>query len=59
MSNKISNELYDQILENIPICCVDIIVSHNGKVLLIHRKEEPAKDKWWVVGGRILKGENL
>lgn len=59
MTDKIPNELYKQILENMPICCVDIVVSHEGKVLLIHRKEEPAKDKWWVVGGRILKGEKL
>lgn len=52
-------ELYKQILENIPIPCVDIVIFHKGKVLLVYRKEEPAKGKWWIPGGRIHKNEKL
>jgi len=42
-----------------PICCVDILVQKKGRILLIRRKNEPEKGKWWVPGGRILKGEGL
>ena len=43
-----------------PIPCVDVVVSNaSKKVLLIHRSDEPAKGKWWVVGGRIHKNESI
>ena len=59
MPGLIPTELYRQILENMPISCVDIVIFHKGKVLLVYRKEEPAKGKWWVPGGRIHKNEKL
>ncbi len=59
ISKKIPEEIYEQILENIPICCVDVIIHDNKRVLLVQRDEEPAKDEWWVIGGRILKGERF
>src|SRR4051812_44098689 len=34
--------LYKQILESIPIACVDIAVMSQGKVLLVQRKDAPA-----------------
>ena len=55
----IPEELYKQIVDTMPIPCVDIVISHENKVLLVHRKEEPAKGKWWVAGGRIHKNESL
>lgn len=55
----IPSEEYKKILELMPICCVDIIVYHNGKVLLIKRKDEPGKAWWWTPGGRILKNESV
>ena len=30
-----------------------------GKVYLFKRAYNPAKGKWWIVGGRILKGEKM
>lgn len=57
--SKISENLYKQILENMPVCCVDLVISHQGKALLVYRTNEPAKNNWWVVGGRILKNERL
>lgn len=59
MPKIIPRDLYKQILENMAICCVDLVVHHNGKVLLVYRKEEPAKGEWWVPGGRIFKNERL
>lgn len=48
---------YNKILENMPIPCVDVIVKHNSRILFLKRNNEPEKDKWWLPGGRILKGE--
>ena len=46
-------------IEYIPMCCVDIVVLHQGRVLLVKRDREPAKNEWWFPGGRILKNERL
>lgn len=59
MENKISNEKYKEILEKIPICCVDLVIHNNKKVLLVNRKNHPAKGEWWFPGGRIYKNEKL
>ena len=55
----IPKELYQQILENMPICCVDLVIYHHGKVLLGLRKNEPLKNQWCIPGGRLLKNERL
>ena len=56
----IPTEHYKKIIEVLPILCVDIIIkNHNGEYLLIKRANEPLKGKWWVIGGRVLKGESL
>ena len=54
----IPDPLYQQILEVMPIPCVDVMIrSPSGQVLLIKRENEPAKGQWWFPGGRILHGE--
>ena len=51
---------YREILEVLPILCVDIVINNpKGEYLLIKRANEPLKGRWWVVGGRVLKGETL
>ncbi len=51
---------YAKLLEDLPILCVDIIVQNShGEYLLIKRANEPKKNRWWVIGGRVLKGETL
>ena len=55
----IPDEDYKKIIENVPICCVDLVILHNNKILLVFRKNEPAKNKWWFPGGRIYKNEKL
>ena len=53
-------EHYKEIVEVLPILCVDVIIkNHNGEYLLIKRANEPLKGQWWVIGGRVLKGESL
>lgn len=50
---------YKNVVDKIPICCVDLIVLYKKKVLLLYRNNEPAKDQWWVPGGRVYKNEKL
>jgi len=59
MSNKIPQELYDQIISNIPIACVDVCIVDRGSVLLLKRIEKPVLGEWWLPGGRVYKGETL
>lgn len=57
----IDKEIYRKAVENLPICCVDIFLYDpvNKSYLLVQRKDPPAKDAWWVPGGRLEKGESF
>lgn len=56
----IPTEHYQQIIEVLPILCVDVVVKNSrGEILLIKRDNEPRQGEWWVIGGRVLKGETL
>jgi colanic acid biosynthesis protein WcaH len=56
----ILREKYAEIIEVLPILCVDILVRNTaGEYLLIKRENEPKKGFWWPIGGRVLKGEKL
>ena len=55
----ISSNYYEKIIDLIPICCVDVIIVSDDKYLLIKRRKNPEKNKWWVPGGRIFKGERI
>jgi|TARA_Y100001937_G_C6907416_1_gene236065 colanic acid biosynthesis protein WcaH len=57
--NFIPQNLYDKIIDSIPIVCVDGIIENDSGVLLLLRDNEPEKNKWWFPGGRLLKGEKL
>lgn len=49
-----------QVTRNAPLVSVDIIVrNREGKVLVMLRTEEPAKDTYFVPGGRISKNEPI
>jgi colanic acid biosynthesis protein WcaH len=53
-------EQYAKIMEVLPILCVDIMIQNpEGEYLLIKRVNEPLKGQWWVIGGRVFKGETL
>ena len=59
MNNLIPNDKYKEILDSMPICCADIIIHYNNKVLLVKRKNHASKGEWWIPGGRVLKNEKL
>ncbi len=49
---------YLSIAERVPICCVDLLIQHKSKLLLVHRKStEPIGGVWATPGGRIYKNE--
>ena len=56
---KISLSLYKKIIDFMPICCVDVVFKVGKKIYLFRRAYEPAKNEWWLIGGRVLKGEHL
>ena len=49
---------YKKIIQKIPILCVDIIIRHKDRVLLVKRAEAPCKGVYWPIGGRVHKGES-
>ena len=57
--SMIPSELYRQIVDVLPILCVDIVIEDGGRYLLVKRTNEPLKGQWWVPGGRVLKGETI
>lgn len=59
MKRTIDDATYKKILATIPITCVDVVITHNNQFLLGKRNNEPAKNKWWLLGGRIEKNETL
>ncbi len=56
---KIADNEYKEILERMPICCVDIVIHENNKVLMVYRTNEPVRGQLWLPGGRIYKNELL
>ncbi len=58
MKNEfIPESLYRKILAVMPVPCADAVIVNRKAFLLGKRTREPDKGKWWLVGGRIVKGE--
>lgn len=56
----LSDDVFQIIINNTPLISIDLIVKNNqGQVLLGKRNNPPAKDFWFVVGGRIRKNETF
>ena len=47
------------VVDSTPLVSVDLLVVRNGEVLLGLRNNRPAKDFWFVPGGRIQKNETI
>ena len=51
---------FERVVRCTPLVSIDIIVrSKDGRVLLGRRKNEPARNRFFVPGGRITKNESL
>jgi len=55
----IPEEEYQKIIKTMPVFCADFLIFAEKKYLLIKRKEEPIKDVYWVVGGRLRFKETM
>jgi len=55
----IDEPLYTKIREVMPIPCVDLLVTHNNRLLLMLRNNEPGRGVWFTPGSRILYGETI
>jgi len=55
-TNFIEKEDYIKAHQNLPIACHDIFIKYNNGILLVKRKNFPAKGILWPVGGRIQRG---
>lgn len=58
-SNLIDQKTYKKIYSLIPIPCVDILIIHDKEFLLGKRVQKPARNQWFVPGGRVFKNETL
>lgn len=51
---------FKTIVANTPLVSIDLVIKNeDGAVLLGKRVNKPAKDYWFVPGGRIFKNESL
>ncbi len=56
----LNDETFSTVLDSTPLVSLDLVVRRkNGDVLLGQRVNRPAKDYWFVPGGRIYKNESL
>ena len=49
-------ELYSAAHRSLPIICHDAFLGYQDGILLIERKEHPAKNEIWPIGGRLKRG---
>jgi ADP-ribose pyrophosphatase YjhB (NUDIX family) len=57
MTTQIPEPLYKDIISNTINLCTDVVLRYKDQFLFIRRTEEPCKDVFWPIGGRIHKGE--
>ena len=57
---RLSKEHFLEVLDRTPLVSIDLVIKDPlGRILLGLRVNEPAKGKWFVPGGRIMKDETL
>ncbi len=57
---RLTTELFKTVVANTPLISIDLIIQDLlGRVLLGKRLNRPAKDYWFVPGGRIVKDETM
>ena len=56
----LEKELFSSIIGNAPLISIDLVVKNSeNKILLGKRLNKPAKNSWFVPGGRIFKDEQI
>jgi colanic acid biosynthesis protein WcaH len=58
--DKIPADIFMQIVRNTPLISIDLLLhNENNEILLGWRNNQPAKNHWFVPGGRIYKNETI
>tara|TARA_A100001388_G_C28766666_1_gene501149 strand:- start:631 stop:1074 length:444 start_codon:yes stop_codon:yes gene_type:complete len=57
--NYLPDQEYKKIINLMPIFCIDFLITWEKQYLLLQRKEEPLKNDYWVVGGRLFFKETI
>lgn len=56
----LSQQDFEQLVKNAPLFAIDlVVVNPHNQILIGKRVNEPAKDAWFVPGGRVFKNEPL
>ena len=55
----IPHEDWRTVVRSVPLVSVDLVVEHDGAVVLGKRTNDPAKGEWFVPGGTVHKHERL
>lgn len=59
-SRQLPENIFEQVVANAPLVAIDLLVEDaERRVLLGWRKNPPARDNWFVPGGRVRKNETL
>ncbi len=56
---RIPEDVFAACVERLPQVCVEVVLAHDGGVLLARRANPPAAGRWFWPGGRLHKGEGL
>lgn len=56
---RIPDDEWATVVRNVPIVSVDLVVRHDGGVVLGKRRNEPARGEWFIPGGRVRKHERV
>ena len=60
MTPRLDRETFLTVVRHTPLVSVDLVVRDGaGRLLVGLRNNEPAKDTWFVPGGRICKDERI
>lgn len=59
-SRLLPEKVFEQVVANAPLVAIDLLVEDAGRRMLLGwRKNPPARDSWFVPGGRVRKDETL
>ena len=56
---KLNNEEFKNIIDKTILFAFDFVVTYKKKILLLKRNNSPAKNYWFVPGGRVFKNEKM
>lgn len=56
---QLPQKIYTQAHEGLVLFCHDVVIEHKGGALLVVRKDLPAKNVLWPIGGRVLRGMSI